>query len=282
MRVLTGLIGSGIGGSGSPAIHEQEARALGFQLHYQLVDLTKNARSVDQLPRLLDAAEMMGFAGVNITHPCKQSVIAFLHELSAEADAIGAVNTVVFQAGRRIGHNTDWHGFHESFCRGLPGAPTESVIILGAGGAGSAVCYAALRLGVKQVFVHDLEPARTRRLVDQFAPRVEPGRIVAVTDVADSICTVNGLIHATPAGMEGHPGMAIVPDLLRPDLWVADLVYFPLETELLRVAKTMGCRTLDGGGMAVCQAAEAFRLFTGVDPDRERMLKQFRGRSTAG
>ena len=277
MRVLTGLIGSGIGGSGSPAIHEREARALGFQLHYQLVDLAKNGRSVDQLPRLLDAAEMMGFAGVNITHPCKQSVIALLHELSAEADAIGAVNTVVFQAGRRIGHNTDWHGFHESFRRGLPGAPTESVIILGAGGAGSAVCYAALRLGVKQVFVHDLEPARARRLVDQFAPRVEPGRIVAVTDVADGIRTANGLIHATPVGMEGHPGMAIAADLLRPDLWVADLVYFPLQTELLRAAKTMGCRTLDGGGMAVCQAAEAFRLFTGVEPDRERMLRQFRG-----
>lgn len=276
MRVLTGLIGSCIGGSGSPAIHEREARALGFQLHYQLVDLTKNGRSVDQLPRLLDAAEMMGFAGVNITHPCKQSVITHLHELSAEAEAIGAVNTVVFQAGRRIGHNTDWHGFHESFRQGLPGAPIESVMILGAGGAGRAVCYAALRLGVKQVFVHDLDPARSRMLIAQFAARIEGGRIVAVTDVADSIRVANGLIHATPVGMEGHAGIAIAPELLRPDLWVSDLVYFPLETELLREAKRKGCRTLDGGGMAVFQAAEAFRLFTGVEPDRERMLRQFR------
>jgi shikimate dehydrogenase len=276
MRVLTGLIGSGIGGSGSPAIHEREARALGFQLHYQLVDLTKNGRSVDQLPRLLDAAEMMGFAGVNITHPCKQSVMALLHELSAEAEAIGAVNTVVFQAGRRIGHNTDWHGFHESFRRGLPGVPIQPVVILGAGGAGCAVCYAALRFGVKQVFVHDLDPARTQRLLEQFAPRFKGARIAAVTEIAEAIRMAKGLIHATPVGMEGHPGIAIAPELLRPDLWVADLVYFPLETELLRAAKSKGCRTMDGGGMAVFQAAEAFRLFTGVDPDRERMLKQFR------
>jgi shikimate dehydrogenase len=138
------------------------------------------------------------------------------------------------------------------------------------------VCYAALRLGVGLVFVHDLDSERARRLVGHLEPRFLQARIAAVADPRDVIHRVDGLIHATPVGMESHPGMAISPDLLREDLWVADLVYFPLETALLRAARAKGCQTLDGGGMAVFQAAEAFRLFTGLDPDRERMLKQFR------
>jgi shikimate dehydrogenase len=276
MRVLTGLIGSGIGSSGSPAIHEREARALGFQLHYQLMALAAHGRSLDQLPQLLDAAEMLGFSGVNITHPCKQSVIAFLDGLSAEAEAIGAVNTVVFRAGRKIGHNTDWHGFQQSLRQGLPGVRKESVLILGAGGAGCAVCYAALRLGIRHVFVHDLDTARAQRLVDHFTSRFREARIAVVANIRDVIPRVDGLIHATPVGMECHPGIPVAPNLLRAELWVADLVYFPLETELLRAARAKGCQTLDGGAMAVFQAAEAFRLFTGVEPDSERMLRQFR------
>ncbi|MCX6629294.1 MAG: shikimate dehydrogenase [Candidatus Solibacter sp.] len=276
MRFLVGLIGSGIASSGSPAIHEREARQLGIHLHYQLVDLEPKGLSGDHLPALLDAAELMGFAGVNVTHPCKQAVIPCLHELSADAEAIGAVNTVVFRDGRRIGHNTDWSGFHESLRRGLPGACLDSVLLVGAGGGGSAVCYAVLKLGVKRLFVFDWEGARAEKLAGQFAARFDCARISAVTDPADAIRAVDGLIHATPAGMVGHPGMAIEPQFLRPDLWVADIVYFPLETELLLAARQQGCRTLDGGGMAVFQAAEAFRLFTGAEPDRERMLAQFR------
>ena len=87
---------------------------------------------------------------------------------------------------------------------------------------------------------------------------------------------MDGVIHATPMGMAEHPGMAVDEEVLRPEMWVTDVVYFPLETELLRVARQRGCRTLDGGGMVVFQAAEAFRLFTGVEPDRERMLADFR------
>lgn len=275
MRFLVGLIGSGIASSGSPAIHEREARHLGIQLHYQLLDLEVAGRSLGHLPALLDAAETTGFAGVNITHPCKQAVIPLLHELSADAEAIGAVNTVVFRDGRRIGHNTDWSGFSQSFRRYLPGASLESVLLLGAGGSGSAACYAALQLGVARLLVFDREHARAEKLAAQFSSRFGNARISAVAHPADVIQTTSGLIHATPTGMTGHRGMAIEAEFLRPHLWVADLVYFPLETELLRAARQRGCRTLDGGGMAVLQAAQAFRLFTGVEPDRERMLAQF-------
>ena len=271
MRFLVGLIGSGIGASRSPALHEREGSELGLRVHYQLIDLDRPGLAGKTLPELLRAAEMMGFAGVNVTHPCKQTMIPYLDELSADAQAIGAVNTVVFTEDRRIGHNTDWYGFSESFRRGLPGASLESVLLMGAGGAGSAVAHAALQLGVKRLTIFDERPERAESLVAKFA---NP-RVCVTRDLAEAIEAAAGLIHATPTGMASHPGMALAPELLRPDLWVADIVYFPLETELLRQARRRGCRTLHGGGMAVFQAARAFELFTGVAPDAERMLAHF-------
>ncbi len=99
--------------------------------------------------------------------------------------------------------------------------------------------------------------------------------IVPGTGLADAMAKADGLIHATPTGMAKFPGLPLPAELLRPAHWVAEVVYFPLETELLRVARATGCRTLDGGGMAVFQAVGAFRHFTGVEPDAERMLRHF-------
>jgi shikimate dehydrogenase len=272
MRFLVGLIGSGISASRSPALHEEEGRAQGLKLHYQLIDLDRPDLAAETLPHILHAAQIMGFAGVNVTHPCKQAIIPFLDELSPDADAIGAVNTVVFANGRRIGHNTDCYGFVESFRRGLASASLDSVLLLGAGGAGSAVAHAALQLGVKQLFIFDRDAVRAETLAEKF-PRGQVSVSDRITQV--TLKQVNGLIHATPMGMASHPGTAVAPELLRTGLWVADIVYFPLETELLRQARERGCRTLDGGGMAVFQAARAFQLFTGIEPDAERMLAHF-------
>ncbi|OXH82567.1 shikimate dehydrogenase, partial [Burkholderia multivorans] len=131
---LIGLIGQGIGGSLSPAMHEEEGFRQGFGYVYRRIDLDALGLTVDALPALLDAAQRMGYNGLNITHPCKQRVIEHLDELSDDARALGAVNTVLFRDGRRIGHNTDWSGFAKSFRRGLPGASLERVVQLGAGG----------------------------------------------------------------------------------------------------------------------------------------------------
>ena len=89
------------------------------------------------------------------------------------------------------------------------------------------------------------------------------------------LASASGLIHATPTGMASHPGLPLPAELLRPEMWVVDIVYMPLETELLREARELGCRTLDGGAMAVFQAADSFELFTGRAPDRDRMLRHF-------
>lgn len=269
--VLTGLIGMDIQGSRSPAIHENEAAAQGFPLRYQLFDLALDGSSANDLAATLEKAERAGFAGVNVTHPFKQQVMALLDQLSDEARAIGAVNTVVFREGRRTGYNTDSSGFAEGFQRQLSGADISHVVQVGAGGAGAATAMAMVDLGCKDLVIIDVQTDRAAELVSRL-----PGRVARVgSDVASELANANGLINATPIGMQGHPGMPVDPTLLRSGLWIADVVYFPLETQLLKTARALGCRTAHGGDMAVFQAARAFDLFTGHLADRERMVANF-------
>jgi len=268
---LIGLIGAGIQASRSPAMHMLEASRQGLRYVYKLIDLEKLGLSVDALPELLTAAERLGFDGLNVTHPCKQAVIPLLTDLSEEARAIGAVNTVVLRNGIRTGHNTDCTGFAEGFRRGLSGARTGRVVLLGAGGAGAAVAHAALGLGIEHLIIFDIDTPKAA----QLATDLRSSRVAQGTNLADAMARADGLIQATPTGMAQHPGLPLPATLLRPEQWVAEIVYFPLETELLRTAKRIGCRTLNGGGMAVFQAVDAFRLFTGIQPDAERMLRSF-------
>ncbi|GGZ02339.1 shikimate dehydrogenase [Streptomyces poonensis] len=274
---LVGLIGSGIGPSLSPALHEAEAGRQGLRCLYRLIDIDALGVGPEAVGDLLRAARDLGFDGLNITHPCKQLVIEHLDGLAPQAEALGAVNTVVFEDGRAIGHNTDVTGFAASFARGLPDAPMERVVQLGAGGAGAAVAHATLTLGAGHVTVVDALPDRAADLAAALNQHFGAGRAAdAALDALPRLLTgADGIVHATPTGMAAHPGLPFPAGLLRPDLWVAEVVYRPLETELLRTARALGCATLDGGGMAVFQAVDAFRLFTGREPDSARMLAHF-------
>ncbi|MDQ8729276.1 shikimate dehydrogenase [Bradyrhizobium sp. LHD-71] len=273
--VLVGLVGAGIQASRTPALHEREGAAQGLHYMYRLIDLDTPGLSGAGLADILSAADRFGFAGLNITHPCKQTALSHLDELSAEAAMLAAVNTVVFKDGRRMGHNTDRSGFERSFTRNLPDVRRRCVALFGAGGAGAAVACALLRLGVDELLIVDTEQSRAATVAatmrGEFGPRVR-----AEADAAQAMRQADGVVNATPVGMARYPGMAVETGWLRTDMWVADIVYFPLETELLRQARLQGCRTMDGGDMAVFQAADAFRLFTGLEPDTGRMLRHFR------
>ena len=273
--IRLGLVGRGIQGSRSPAMHMQEGSAQGLTLSYVLLDLDVQPQADLDLAQVVERAEREGFAGLNVTHPFKQAVLPLLHDLSPDARRLGAVNTVVFRDGRRVGHNTDWSGFAESFRRGLPDAPLDAVLQVGAGGAGAAVAYALLARGVGRLTIHDLDAARAQELAAMLRQLFGVSRAAASADLASAMAVADGLVNATPVGMAKHPGTPVPTTLLRPSQWVADVVYFPLETELLVRARQAGCRTLDGGGMAVFQAADAFRLFTEVNPDTERMRERF-------
>ncbi|MBD9565304.1 shikimate dehydrogenase [Pseudomonas sp. PDM09] len=273
--VLAGLIGAGIQASRTPALHEHEGDAQGLRYLYRLIDLDQLKLDSSALPDLLMAAERMNFTGLNITFPCKQTIIPLLDELSPEARGIGAVNTVVLKDGKRIGHNTDCLGFAEGFRRGLQGVALERLVQMGAGGAGAAVAHALLSEGVQLLSIFDVDQSRAQSLANNLNQHFGFGRAVAGHDLPGALGQADGLVNTTPMGMKKLPGMPVPVELLRAQLWVAEIVYFPLETELLRNARALGCRTLDGGNMAVFQAVKAFELFSGVVPDAQRMLAHF-------
>jgi shikimate dehydrogenase len=273
--MLLGLIGSGIAGSRSPAMHVAEAAAQGFALEYRRIDLDVLGLGVEALPQLLDHAQAACYRGLNITYPAKLAVIPLLDALSDEARALGAVNTVVFEAGRRIGHNTDASGFAAGFRLQLPGVAMAQVVQIGAGGAGAAVAHAVLAMGAGQLAIFDMDPARAAALSANLNAHFGPGRAVAGGTLSLALAAADGLVHATPMGMAKHPGLPLPAALLRADLWVAEVVYVPIDTALLQAARALGAPVADGGGMAVYQAADAFRHFTGREPDTARMRQGF-------
>tara|TARA_R110002020_G_scaffold176756_15_gene369278 strand:+ start:2443 stop:3255 length:813 start_codon:yes stop_codon:yes gene_type:complete len=264
-----GLVGRGIGLSRTPAMHEAEAAAQGLSCCYELIDTDAGTRG--PLPEILDQAEAAGFAGLNITYPYKQATIPHLHAVSDAARRIGAVNTIVFRDGKRYGHNTDFWGFSQSLRLGLPDAALETVLLIGAGGAGAAVAHALADLGVGNLLVTD-----TRKEAVENLARAVGRRATAVDDLFEAARQADGIVNATPVGMAKLPGLPIDAGCLDPRHWVADIVYFPLETALLKAARSRGCRTISGEGMAVYQAVRAFELFTGHAADAGRMRATFR------
>ena len=280
--LLCGLIGAGIQGSLSPALQEEEARHHGLRLHYQLIDLETSSRGVNALPILIEAARVMGFAGLNITYPCKQLVIPLLDELAEEAQAIGAVNTVVRRGDRLVGHNTDGAGWSWGFRRALPGADLSHVVLVGAGGAGSACADAVLRLGAARLVVVDRDAPRATALAARLNGHFDGGRASASPDLGAALHRASGLIHATPTGMPTAPGLPFPVELLRSAMWLSEIVHVPLETPLLQAARRIGCDTVDGGHMNVGQALRSFKLFTGREPDAARMDAHFRRLVSSG
>jgi len=268
-----GLIGAGIGASLSPGLYEAEAAVQGVQCRYTLFDLDDPATG--ELPELLDLAEQQQFAGLNITIPCKQAVIPLLDELSPEAQAIGAVNTVRFHGQRRIGYNTDAEGFRESFIRHLQGVKLDRILQFGAGGVGAATAFTLLELGAQRLTLVDVIEAQARQLAGRLVAHF-PEREVQVSLTSEQeIEAATGIVNATPIGTRKYPGSVVELDLLQPHMWVADVVYAPAETALLHTARMKGCPTLDGLSMLIHQAVRAFELFTGREADVTRMLRSY-------
>ncbi|EME20537.1 shikimate dehydrogenase [Rhodococcus triatomae] len=269
-----GLVGAGIGTSLSPALHSGEAAALGLtDYRYELLDLDDRGLPAERAGEVIREAHADGWTGFNVTHPCKQAVIGALDELSGNARLLGAVNTVVAEDGKLIGHNTDHSGFLAGLRRGLPAADLAAVQVVGAGGAGSAVAYALASAGASELRIADVDSARAADVADRVSGAF-PG-ITTVTvpldRVAGGLDRCTGLVNATPIGMTGHPGTPVDPGALHASLWVADVVYRPIRTELLDAAERTGCAVLDGGQMLVAQAADTFELLTGRSADRARM-----------
>jgi shikimate dehydrogenase len=273
-----GLIGSGIAHSLAPVMQELEGQAQGLHVHYQLID-TANVADPNALPKLIEAARIMGFAGLNITYPFKQAVLALLDDVDPAARAMNAVNCVTLRNGRSKGYNTDSAGWAWGFARSLPGADLSRVLLLGCGGAGCAVAFALVQLGAKQLTLMDEDEAKAQALKRALDAHFGPGHARVLLKTGDNLAQVlneaTGFVHATPTGMLKLPGIAIEPQWLRSSHWVADVVYVPLETELLAAARAIGCAVHHGGHMNIGQGILNFKLFTGREANAQRMTEQF-------
>ncbi|GAA1550695.1 shikimate dehydrogenase [Brevibacterium picturae] len=271
--LLLGLIGEGISASRTPRMHEDEGAAHDLTTIYRTIDIGEESLASVPLNELLASAVRLGFDGLNITHPFKQQVIELLDEVDPVARRIGSVNTVVIdEAGRTTGHNTDATGFARGFEAGLGGAARNRVVQIGAGGAGRAVAFALSELGVGELTIADISAERAQDLAAEIGDHV---RAISTSELEPAITSADGVVNATPVGMAAFPGTPFDTSLLDTQTWVADVVYFPLETQLLAEAKAKGCRTLDGSGMAVNQAIDAFELFSGRRADPTRMRETF-------
>jgi shikimate dehydrogenase len=271
-RYLIGLIGANIRNSLSPLLIEDAFKAAGAKGYYHLMDL-------DQLPgqnlkSVFAAAKSTGFDGLNITRPCKEAIIPLLDELSPEARQIGAVNTVLIgKDGRTSGHNTDRSGFRMSveWRLGKKAVAEQSVVILGAGGAGRAVAFALFDLGVNLVLIYDTNKEKAEKLAAELSAHAGSGRAKFTNDPGTAIAAAAGVINATPIGMHGLPGLPTSTASITQSHFVADVVYTPVNTEFIQAAIDKRARTLTGDGMVLYQAIDAFKIFTGIRPDPARM-----------
>lgn len=259
-RVLLGLIGSPIAHSATPAAQEAAARAAGIEAHYHLIEVAGADR--DDLAAMLDGIRRLGFSGINVTFPYKEAVVPLLDGLSEQAAAMGAVNTIVVDDGRLTGHNTDASGFATAYRRLGRQDGDQPVAIIGTGGVGKAIAFALAGCGVTRLRLYDVDRGRAEALAGLLGTR---GRVEIASSAAEAAEGAAGIVNGTPIGMLPDRGIPIEPSAIRPSQWVADAVYHPLWTPLLKAAQKAGATVMTGRELAIHQGVDAFRLFTGLE-----------------
>ena len=267
---LLGLIGTPVEHSKSPAMYNHCFQKFGLDWAYLAFDIPQ-----EKAGDAVQAIRTLGMRGANVTMPCKNAVIPYLDKLTPAAEAIQAVNTIVNENGTLVGHNTDGCGYTQNLRRSGVEVKGTRIVLLGGGGAASAIAIQAALEGAAEIAVFNLK--------DAFWPRVEkglqaiakaaPGCAITLNDLQDrealhqAILRCDILSNATRVGMAPYEDQSNITDLswFRPDLIVTDVVYAPPQTRMLREAQAAGCLTCDGLGMLLCQGAEAFRLYSGME-----------------
>jgi shikimate dehydrogenase len=269
-RLLTGLVGAPIKHSATPTTHEAAARALGLLCHYHLIEIA--GADAAKLRAILDGIRLIGFAGINVTFPYKEAVLPLLDELSPDARAMGAVNTVVVREGRLVGYNTDASGMRRAAQPLVEESERGPVAIVGAGGVGKACAFALASLGVRDIRLFETDAAKALALKASLGERAG---VTIAASVAGALEGAAGLFNGTPIGMLPNRDSPVPSRLLHAGLWVADAVYSPLWTPLLIAARAAGARVMTGRDLAVYQGVDAFALFSGREPSATVMGEAF-------
>lgn len=279
---LYALIGSPVGHSGSPAMQNYSFEKLGLDCAYLAFDIP-----LEKTKDALDAFRTLHVGGFNVTMPCKTEVARLVEHLSPAAELIGACNTVVVEEdGTMTGHNTDGVGFVRNLKEHGVEVKGQKIVLLGTGGAATAIAVQAVLDGAAEIAIFNQKDefyANGEKTVEKLRKAVPGISSVSINDLGatellrEAVKNADILVNATRAGMSPLEDVIPVPeDVLRPELAVADVVYNPRETLLVRKAKEAGCRAAVGGiGMLLWQGAAAFELFTGQEMPAAEVKEKF-------
>ena len=277
---LLALFGSPVAHSGSPAMYNYSFEKFGLDYVYVAFDVDKNG-----LKEAVSAARLYNMRGFNLTMPCKNEVLHYIDELSSEARLVGAVNTVVNENGRLIGYNTDGTGFIKNLEAHKIDIKNKKIAVAGAGGAATAIVVQLALEGAGEIHIFNRKSETFNKMVEtvkrlrQEVPEV----VIELYDILDE-AKFNSLIkeaeifvNATAAGMKPYDEESVIKDIsvFHKDLVVADVVYNPIETKLLKEAGRAGCTCIDGKGMLLWQGVYAFKLYTGKDMPVEDVRSKF-------
>lgn len=278
--VLTGLLGSPVSHSISPLMHNEAFRLLGLNYAYLCFQVEES-----QLPEAVNGLKTLGARGFNLTMPNKNRMLELTDRLSPAAELIGAVNTVVNDAGILTGYNTDGVGFMRSVRENGCEIRKQSMTVLGAGGAATAICAQAALDGVNKLYIFARPTSRyfsrMRALADKITHTTSCEAILCEQQdhralmhaLSESVLLVN----ATSVGMAPETKDSILksPEFFLPHLTVADIIYNPRETLFLQIARSCGCKTFNGLSMLLYQGAEAFRIWTGQEMPVSRIREKY-------
>lgn len=274
---LVGLIGSPVTYSGSPAVHNAVFERMGCD--YAFVPFDVKPENLESAVRGMEA---LGFLGYNVTAPYKNAIVPYLHEISRTAEIMGAVSTVVIQNGRSLGDNADGAAFMRNLVLNGINVRGRKITVLGAGGAASAVAVQAALDGVAQIDVFNRQESYQQRgyeLIDRlhgYSPcEISLYALSDEDQLRASLAESALVVNTTTVGYPDDPGCLLTADMLRPELIVADLVYNPRDTELIKLARSCGCKTVDGAGPFVQQAAIAERLWLGREMPVDFVMETF-------
>lgn len=277
---LLALIGSPVDHSGSPAMYNYSFERLGLDYAYVAFDVKEK-----DVKQALDAMKLFNMRGMNVTMPDKIEAARCVDELSDAARIIGAVNTIVNEGGKLVGHNTDGIGFVKNLEDHGVTVKDKKITVAGGGGAATSIQVQCALDGAKEITIFNKKDGffeRTLATAEKIRNAV-PGCVVNVYDIDDmakmteEIGSSDIFVNATIVGMKPMDDQSVVKDLsaLRPGLVVADVVYNPVETKLLKDAKAAGCICVGGKGMLLWQGVAAFKLYTGEDMPVEEVRERF-------
>ena len=277
---LLALFGSPVKHSGSPAMYNYSFEKLGLDYVYVAIDVGREG-----LKEAVSAARLYNMRGFNLTMPCKNDVISYIDELSPAARLIGAVNTVINENGRLIGYNTDGMGFVNNLEAHKINIKNKKIVVAGAGGAATAIIVQLALDGAREIYIFNKKSESFNSMLETIEriKKEVPDVVINIHDILDEAKYIETIkfpdifVNATVVGMKPLDNESVVKDIsaFHKSLVVADVVYNPIETKLLREACEAGCICIDGKGMVLWQGVYAFKLYTGKDVPVEEVRSKF-------